>query len=110
MNTTTILVRFDASRFLTDPSRCVIFNLFDENDQAIPAASVDDLKSLDNDRLTGIMIGLDCMKALFDKLVANRNIQNAQLAEELTSIVGEQVNYQPIERALPTGALRNSSI
>jgi hypothetical protein len=102
---TIISIRFCADRFAVDPTRGIQFQIFDEN--GIPLQITYDtqgLCSMDDERITGIRIALDCIKHLFDKVVEHRNEQLKTLAMEMSLLTGASVQCTQIPEVLaPTG-------
>jgi len=102
---TIISIKFCADRFAVDPTRGVQFVIFDENNVPLQINyDTQSLCSMDDERITGIHIALDCLKHLFDKVVELRNAQLKTLAFEMMQITGSSVQCTQIPEVLaPTG-------
>jgi hypothetical protein len=77
MKTTTIHIRLQAEKVETDPNRSVNYILEDENNAPLlHDFTMEELESLDDERLESIMMAFDCIRELFEKAVENRNEKN----------------------------------
>ena len=102
---TVISIKFCADQFAADPTRGVRFQIFDENEVPLPMRhDTLGLCSMDDERITGIHIALDCIKHLFDKVVELWNAQLKTLAFEMSQLTGAPVQCTQIPEVLaPTG-------
>ena len=104
MKTTHIFIKIDAEQYLIDEQTCVNYVLTNENCEPIlHSFTMDELESLDDERLASVMLGLDVMKALFEKVIENRNDKSIKIAQDLESMLEEPVRVQAITRVNPTG-------
>lgn len=102
---TVISIRFCADIMAVNPTHGIQFQLYDEN--GVPLQINYDnqgLCSMDDERIAGVRIALDCIKHLFDKIVEHRNEQLKSLAMEMSQLTGAPVQCIQIPEAItPTG-------
>lgn len=66
------------------------------------------MTTIGDERISGIHIGLTCIKALFDNVVRERNEQIKKESEEISKLLEEPVRYRELPTALsPTGMSNN---
>lgn len=103
MKTTTIGIRVDADMFFVNEERCVNYILEDENGiSLLQEYLLEELEALDDERLESIMLGLDCVRSLFERIIENRNKRNRQIALELEEALGEPVETRGLTRYMPS--------
>jgi hypothetical protein len=102
---TVISIRFCADIMAVDPTHGIRFQIYDE--KGVPLQIEYDtqgLCSIDDERIAGIHIALDCIKHLFNNIVEHRNEQLKSLALEMSQLTGAPVQCTQIpEPITPTG-------
>ena len=104
MKTTHLQITTNAELFYTREQQCVNYMAFGEGGvPLLQSYTSEEIESLDDDTLSSIMLGLDCIHAVFVKAIENKNRKIGQIALELAEMVGEPVKINEILRMNPTG-------
>jgi hypothetical protein len=87
----------------------VQFQVFDENgNHLLKQYDMQDLLSLEDERISALNIALTCIKALFNNVSDMRNSQLIKLAQEIGQITGTSVKPFLVQDATgPTGMSTN---
>ena len=92
MRNTTIRITYVA---LNPEDKNVLFSVEDESGYPLlKDYTIEEMQSLDDDRLYGIQACLVSMKGLFDEVVSRRDKARLKVAKEMEQILGEEVKVQ----------------
>jgi hypothetical protein len=104
MKTTHIQITTNAELFYIREETCVNYVVFGEGGvPLLHSYTQEEIESLDDEVLASIMLGLDCIKAVFERAIESKNSKIRQTAQELEEMVGEPVKVHEILRMNPTG-------
>jgi len=85
------------------PEKNVCFSVEDESGYPLLTQyTIEEMQSLDDERLFGIMCAFDSIQGLFEEVVRLRNERNRKVAEELEKTIGEKIEMPDLPRGIPS--------